>query len=529
MTEEEDYEASKRAEAEARRKRIMEKSKDRMSKVSGLQTEEGDAEETTKTSASSSARMQAARRRRFKKGKAKTEESVAEKTEEGETATETKTEEKPAEDKAPTVVEEEKPSAEAATAEEPAKEEAKAAESAETTNPTTTEAKAEEPAKDETTTTTPAAEEPASATNEPKKKYKGVAKMRREKMLQKKKDEAAKAAEEEAKVLESPAVQARLKKRLKQPLLPIVMYIFTSFLLFLAGLDVGLQHANPDYTLVNREFAPQSFNLQKLNPWSSTSSGPSKDLGSDGDDAYTRDLAEDEFGTLDEEDTEYIPNIDPLFQVDLDELTRGPGLFNQLGRGAVKIHRTILYVLWEMPLQMLAMPARLFGYPPVMCLSALTIRQLIARVILGSKLPNSIEEDVRNAKGEMTDVLTMIKNAVKNTLSGLFPTAISAYEIFQQLKVDMYVILFGVFVGLLYSSWIPPPGLPSELEEEVPAMEPDPGIMEEEVPAEPDPSVVEEVMAAAEEVVQDVMAEAKEVVQETMAEEILQDGIADEL
>ena len=38
---------------------------------------------------------------------------------------------------------------------------------------------------------------------------------------------------------------------------------------------------------------------------------------------------QDEFEEIDEE---YVaPNIDPIFRVDLDELTKGPGILNQLG------------------------------------------------------------------------------------------------------------------------------------------------------------------------------------------------------
>jgi hypothetical protein len=435
------------AEAEARRKRIMEKSKDRMNKVSGLQEEADD--ETDETKATSSARMQAMRKRRFKKGGKSSkaaDESTAGKTEE---TTAEKAEEVPTDavgNEGETAPATEQGNKEEPVALEPSKVEAE--------NESNIEVNEEECIDETTTPMTSAVEETAAAT-ESQKKYKGVAKMRREKMLQKKKEEAAKAADEDAK---APAFIPRQTKRMKQPILPILMYILTTMLLFLAGLDVGLQYVDPEYILVNREFAPQQFTFQKLIPWSSSSSSAFvKDLGTtEGHDGYARDLTEqsDEFDTVGSDDVDYVPNIDPLFRVDLDEITRGPGIVNQLGRGAVKIHRMILYVLWELPWRLFALPAQLIRYPPVLCLAALCIRQLIAKVVLGAALPTAIEEDVRTTK-EMADILTMIKNTVKSTVAGAFPTAVTAFEAFQLLRVDMYVLLCGVFVGLLYSTWAP--------------------------------------------------------------------------
>lgn len=421
-------------EAEARRLRILEKSKARMSKVAGLQSEADDEDEEVKSS--SAARMAAMRRRRFKKGKA-TKEEASEDAAAAETAATTTTEE------------EEKPPAEEAQKE--------------------SEKEAPKPE--------PVAEKEDVTSDEPQKKYKGVAKMRRAKMMQKKKEEAAQSEEDFKNASESPAVQARKKKKLKQPILPIFMYILTTLMLFLAGLDVGLQHAD-DGILVIHDFAPKQFDIQNLNPWSPKKFSKNLELDNDKDvanDAYARGLSEeDEFGGDATAEDDYVPNIDPLFQVDLDELTKGPGILPQLARGAVKIHRMILFV----PLQLLAIPRLLLRYPPVMCLAALTIRQVIAKLVLGAKLPDTIEEDVRNAK-EMTDVLSMIKNGIKNTVMATFPTAVSMFEAFQHLRSDMYVILCGVFVGLLYSCWtieqsqsssssleedlVPPDGIKDEL------------------------------------------------------------------
>lgn len=416
-TNEEDAEKT-RAEAEARRLRIMEKSKNRMDKVAGLQNEADADDEETKTSGA--ARMAAMRRRRFKKKKPEEGGDDA-----APVAAAPEKEEKPASTPAP--VEEEKPA--------PVVEEKKPAKKAAPVAETTTEEAAGEGGGDD------------------KKKYKGVAKMRRAKMMQKKKEEAAKSEDDFKNASSSPAVQARRQKKKKQPFMPILMYLFTTLLLFLAGLDVGLQHADDSIT-VSRDFAPKQFTFQKLNPWSAKKKSAINDLESEeSNGAYARGLSEQDEFHGDDEEEEYVPNIDPLFQVDLDQMTSGPGFMPQLARGAVKLHRMILFVMWELPLQMFSLPRQLMRFPPVMALAALTIRQIIAKFVLGAKLPQNIEEDVRNAK-EMTDVLGMIKNAVKNTITGTFPTAVSMFEGFQLLRADMYVVLCGVFVGLIYSSWM---------------------------------------------------------------------------
>ena len=426
MADDDEAKAKANAAAEARRLRILEKGKDRMNKVVGLQQEADDEDEEVKSS--SAARMAAMRRRRFKKGKTNKEESAGD---------------------------------------------AAAAEAATTTEEKPPAAAAEKETETEAAKPEPVVEKEETTSDEPPKKYKGVAKMRRAKMMQKKKEEAAKSEEDFKNAADSPAVQARKRKKNKQPVLPILMYILTTLMLFLAGLDVGLQHAD-DSIVVSHEFAPHQFDIQSLNPWSPKKFSKTLETEEDANDAYARGLSEeDEFGgDATAEDDDYVPNIDPLFGVDLDEMTRGPGIVPQLARGAVKLHRMILYI----PLQLFAIPRLLLQYPPVMCLAALTIRQVIAKLVLGAKLPDNIEEDVRNAK-EVTDVLSMIKNGVKNTVMSTFPTAVSMFEAFQHLRADMYVVLCGVFVGLLYSCWmieqtkssslkedlLPPDGIKDEL------------------------------------------------------------------
>ena len=427
-----DAEAEKaRAEAEARREKILQKSRDRMKVVSGLQAEADAENDETKTS--SAARMQAMRRRRFKKS-AKQKDEKSEETE--------------------------APKEEEATEEKAKEETSKEAEIKEEATParTSDSVKSETVSKSEaaeaaSTEATPVEHDEKEESGESKKKYKGIVKIRREKMLAKKKEEQVKQEEEAKTASTSEAAIARRSKKLKSPMLPIIMYIFTVVLLFLAGLDVGLQHVD-DKIVVHTELAPHSFRLSKLNPWGSKSSETVKNLESDTE-SYSRELGggQDEFDTtFGPDDPEYTPNIDPLFRVDLDAHTRGPGFFMQLARGAVKIHRFFLFILWETPMQMFALPMQFFQHPPVMCLVAIAIRQIVAKILLGAKLPDIAGEDVRDKKGEVSDVLDMARNFVSNTMSTMFPTAVILYEGFKHLRADMYIVLCGVFVGLAYSS-----------------------------------------------------------------------------
>jgi hypothetical protein len=157
----------------------------------------------------------------------------------------------------------------------------------------------------------------------------------------------------------------------------------------------------------------------------------------------------DEF--QDEETQDTIPNIDPLFGVDLDELTKGPGVMNQLARGAVATHRYVLWLVYFLPLgilqSLLSIPQALLRSPPALCLTALALRHLVGKGILGAGIPESSAGD---EKSNAIDVLAMAKNFVTTFLSKNFPTAVGLYEAFTHLRSDMYVLLCGVFSGLVY-------------------------------------------------------------------------------
>ena len=158
-------------------------------------------------------------------------------------------------------------------------------------------------------------------------------------------------------------------------------------------------------------------------------------------------VPDDEF---DEDDSseQGFSNIDPLFRVDLDELTQGPGFINQLARIAVSIHRVILTAIFYTPLNLIytlaGIPKALMQTPPALCLLALLVRQLVGKIILNASMPVLETEE----KDAAIDVLAMVKQWVTKFLSTTFPTAVSLYDAFVHLRSDMYIIICGVFCGL---------------------------------------------------------------------------------
>lgn len=400
-----------RAKAEARRKRILEKSRQRMGIVSGEQVksttvaedaaaaeETAAATDSAAAASSGSARMAAMRRRRLAKKK---EAAAAIK-----------------EDTTPEEAVVKKVEAPAAVCEAPAVETVKevAKPTAETPAPSSTEASSE------------------------KRKYKGVAAMRR----QKNRERAAKEAQERSEELAKNAPV--MKKRAAIYKLPIIMHLLTVLILFCGGLKVGLDQVVHEHVEVHRELlAPQQHGFGVVKFIERRTSGrPQAAL----EDEWSKPTEEtvDEFAKDDDE--EYVPNIDPLFQLDLDKFTQGDSIFMVIARFAVSIHRLNLYFLYHLPISimnaLLKIPTKLINTPPLLFAFAIIVRQF-AKHVLGAALP----EEAKAAKKE--DVLAMIKNAILSFLSTSFPTAVGMYQAFIDLRQDMFVLLCGVFVGLTWN------------------------------------------------------------------------------
>lgn len=400
-----DAAAEARAKAEARRKRILEASGTRMGIVSGEQEKTAEEGESPKPKSTRHSRLQEMRRRRFKKAQKEStsEESVSEK----------------ATDKAAPIEPEMKPTSES----EPVS-------TARSTEPQPV----TKPAEEKATENEEPKEEPKSTSAN--RKYKGVAKMRRQRLKEKQKAESEKNVTTQPVVVKAPP-KAGLNKG------PIILYILTVVILFLVGFDIGSnQLVNPD--TVRRALSTDEHGIGLLNRIRAPSADPkalleAQNEWSGGDDA-------DEFEDVNEKREK---NIDPLFQVDLDDFTRGDGLFFMAARAAVAIHRMNLLLLYYTPIAIFTavvhIPQKLLSTPPIIFLVCFGVRQ-IAKRLLGAVLPEPVVET------DKQDILAIIKNSVMGFLTNTFPTAVELYDAFSHARTDMLVVLCGIFFGLLLSN-----------------------------------------------------------------------------
>ena len=475
--EEEDEQQFQRArdEAEARRKRILEQAHGRLDVVTGVATttttetedvvagtgDHGGEEEgtesgggggggvssSTKHLSSGQAKLAAMRRRRYKKGTAAAAG--------GATGNET--------DATPTTTETTTTIPEPAVASEP-------------THKVTTPVEKEEEEEEEhvAATTTSHDEEP-----EEKKKYMGVAKMRRKMIKEKQMAAAAAAASDEhdatgpaaassssSTTTSTAAAAQRLyqKKRKAVYTLPILMHVVTIVLLFWVGLDLGLQQTRTETVLVHTGVAPVQDGLAifRVSPSSSASSSlwsffrtksTSSLAGSEEQRSDLSAVVQDEFSDVTRERKP--KNIDPLFGVDLDEYTAGPGLFMMAGRLAVRAHRINLALFYYFPVNtirsMRDFVRQLIRMPPMLCLLALAIRQVVGKLLLGAKLPDKSDDDTEPGAGTGKDVMAMIKSFIMSFTARAFPTMVGLYDAFVHLRADMYVVVCGFLVGLAWN------------------------------------------------------------------------------
>jgi hypothetical protein len=417
-----------RQQAEARRKRIMESAENRMGVIEGTpvagagagadDADAGDGDAAPKKMTAGAARMAAMRKRRANKAAAAAEAGGA-------------TEETPA----------------IAASEDDDKSKTDATTATEETVTTATE---------ETATTTM---DKLTSTEDSEKKYMGVAKMRRRKLMEKKLQDA----QNEAPQVLSAANKKKKHKKSFLDRLPILMHAVTVLLLFVAGLDIGMQqhHDYGDDLVVHADFAPRQHGLligQKMKvPSFITKMLEKKAVVEktivDGDEQEDVPVI-DEFGDDDKVD-DTPDNLDPLFGIDLDKITAGPGALLFLARGAIFLHRLNLKVFYYFPRRtfgtIYGTIQQLVNTPPIMALTAITVRQLIGKVILGAKLPVKGKDEKKK-----TDVMSMGMNMVKTFILGAFPTLVSIYDGWTHLRADIYVVLCGLFVGVVWHHYVSP-------------------------------------------------------------------------
>ena len=417
-----------RAEAEARRQKILSKAGNRLGLVTG-ETPRTEVSTTIETSneaeaeaPSKSGKLAAMRRRRFKKGAASSKKEDL-----GDAGANVKD-----------TVSEPSHGATASLGPSPGQ----------TSNDQTTQG-ALKPKGDDAVEgdSTPSGDD--ASTDLPKKKYMGVAKMRRKMIKERQAKEEAEASENEPSSLEH---KVATRKTRKISALPIAMYVTTVLLLFLAGLDIGLQQGSIDYTgpglAVHSQLAPVRL-LETLTSGRSGESSSSSKL--DDQTAYDDnvDQTENEFDEEVPKTEESGGKIDPLFQVDLDQYTRGPGLLMMAGRFAVACHRVNLSIFYYFPLsiaqRMQSTATALLQSPLMLFLVALAIRHAVGKLLLGADLP-----EIVNDENDGKDVLAMAQNFAKSFILKSFPTMVSLYDAWAHLRSDMYVILCGLFVGIAW-------------------------------------------------------------------------------
>lgn len=326
------------------------------------------------------------------------------------------------------------------------------------------------------------------------KKYLGVAKMRRMKLAEKK------AAEEAAftrvpTASSSSAIPPETKARIlasKQSVktLPAVLQLVTVILLFLSGLDVGIQNhvvAKQNVPYLHENLSYQDHGIGAFVKFTQRQ----KEKNAFQEDT-NRIVVEDYSHSDDAEFEEHydtakpagastaskVSNIDPIFGVDFDALTTGTGFFYTCARFAVSVHRTLYHFFYTVPMSILqsilSIPKKMFTHPPIMFLCAILIR-FLGKHVLGGNIPDvkeMVEADENMDKAHAastgtgaaaadnkmggavdklasTNFMAMGGNYVKNYMKDSFPKATLAFTMFKDARADMLVVLCGFFVGLV--------------------------------------------------------------------------------
>ena len=482
--------SSARARAEARRRRILEKSKDRMSVVSGATIPTNDAniyESTNENNESETSLLSS-----NEKGKGDTENLVTNGANITANATATTTAGSPAS----------KGSARLAQMRRRRykKTAAKGSDTNDTDKPSTQNVTDNERSEDidkkraDTETYT---SEVATAKDEEnispieKKKYLGVVKMRRKMLAEKKASEAqaenTTGAAATAKNVSSKKLKLSRKEKNTISLGPIFVQFMTVILLFLAGFDVGVQNhvvVKQDVPTIHTNFAISDHGIGAMKLVGISTSSSQNQINNDAiidQDLYQlNDGEEEEFIDNEEEFSEAKPkgvstssnkepNIDPVFGIDFDEITAGDGTFLALVRMAVSFHRMLTHFFFTMPLAVFSglfvLPKRILANPPILFLCAVSIR-FVGKHVLGGSLPDldkMLEAEINESdamKGKEgvaetianTDLVSMGTNFVKNFFKTNFPKLVLFWTIFNDARSDMFVVFCGFFLGLIVPS-----------------------------------------------------------------------------
>ena len=317
-----------------------------------------------------------------------------------------------------------------------------------------------------------------------KKKYMGVVKMRR-KMLAEKKASEAQQQNTAIKAVTAKRISKMKKEKKVVTLGPIVVQLLTVVLLFLAGFDVGMQNhvvVKQDVPSIHGNFSISDHGIGALKLVGMNA--PMQQTGENiAQNVFTlNEPDEEEFGQVKEEEefaepkpvgasstSEREPNIDPVFGVDFDELTAGEGILMACVRFAVSIHRLLTYFFFTMPLAFISglftLPKKILVNPPILFLCAVIIRCL-GKYVLNGSLPDLDEmlkaeineSDAMKGKDSVADTIgkanlfSMGTNFAKTFFKKHFPKVVFLFSIFKDAKSDMFVVFCGFFFGLVAPS-----------------------------------------------------------------------------
>lgn len=465
MSEDNSFDA--KARAEARRRRILEASQTRMNVVSGLPTSANKSASTDNNASAanrdedevgtgeSSAAQKVAQMRRRRYGK-KTETSTDQPQQKGMSEDNTtnnhkKEEESPKETETVPINHQENDSGETVQEKEQDEDESKGS-----------------------------------------KKYLGVAKMRRMRLAEKK--AAEEAAFSSSTVSSSTTISPEMKAKILASkntvkTLPALLQLVTVILLFLCGLDVGIQNhvvMKQNVPYLHENLSYQDHGIGVFVKWTHRKNEKT---------VFQEDVNRGVIEESQSEDTEFeeyesdptkpagastaskVSNIDPVFGVDFDALTAGTGLFYTFARFAVSVHRTFYRLFYTIPMSflqsILSIPTKLFTHPPIMFLCAILIR-FLGKHVLGGNIPDvkdMVEADENMDKAHATNTgtgataenkmggavdklastnfMAMGGNYVKNYMKDNFPKATLAFTVLKDARADMLVVLCGFFVGLV--------------------------------------------------------------------------------
>lgn len=285
------------------------------------------------------------------------------------------------------------------------------------------------------------------------KKYMGVARMRRKRLAEKKKKEEEKKERNQPYEKSSAKSLSGSKKKVNKT--PVYLELLIIVILFLSGLDIGLQQAQYN-TVGNTEvtFGMSYGTKSLLSIFSKTKSYIRR--------ASPQIFSEESISTENDEFDEFITddvqsmkekNIDPLFsfltggrQIDLDDFTKGPGVILAAARVAVQIHRLLIFLFLFFPTRVIRsiflFPNTLYNMKckPVLFLVSMLIRQ--SGKMLGAGIPSNQDEN------KSKDILTVMTKTAMGFVTNSFPKLVTFYGILTHAKNDIYVVLCGFFLGL---------------------------------------------------------------------------------